>query len=292
MNLNSFPDSRAFPDSISAFLKAASPELRVWHYILDAFGDDIWKFPVFTYVCRNAKFSDDGEIRMTKKAKHNCVYLMQNVARYLYAKGFAHHEVVGIIQEEIILITTLINRGVMYEPTFKITSTFKRYLNQPIPIHLQKGLCALVEFATQWREIPTFTALEARLKRPVLETSVVTHILSKNWRYTPIPKISKKIEWTPERIECAMNRIGNLVLVEKNIHTDRPNHYYSPHYKMPAINKKYRFSIFAEVKTWRDFLVEKNEISGWGYDAFQYRQKKITEWLNTFFEVGRHIYQF
>jgi hypothetical protein len=105
---------------------------------------------------------------------------MQNIARYAYAKKFGGEEIEGNIKDEMVIVELLIRAGKIYNPEIKITQKFKQLLDLPIPKLLQKGFYAIVEFDGMWQDIRTFSKRESKLEKPILETAVVSHILSLN----------------------------------------------------------------------------------------------------------------
>ena len=285
MNLNSSPDA------ISEFLKQISPELRVWRFILDAFGDDIWKIPISAYVVKNAKFSENGEIRMTKKAKHTCVYLMFNVARYLYAKGFGKNLISGrTIKKEMQYATTLIEKGEIYEPEINLTPEFEKLLDQPIPPRFRKGFCALVDFNTCFEvRVERFIKHEKKLPHPILETAVVSHLLSTKWVELDCPELDDCDFWTTERIKNAKYTLGNLILVEPDKHTNKMNQILEGT-TLPLLHDEHRTANFLGSEVWR-LRFKKTDWTGWCYSKYITRQAWAKKTLLSFFEGFGVLYQ-
>ena len=142
-----------------------------------------------------------------------------------------------------------------------------------------------MEFATHWAIIEDFAKREAELKKPILETAVVSHILSPKWQCVNTETI-EDYTWTPERVEQAIDTTGNLVLIEKSVHTDRGNILYSQEYKVPAMNEKYQYSIFRETQAWADSHEEYGTPSPWGYLSYLWHQKQRIIGLISYFETG------
>jgi hypothetical protein len=270
-----------------------NPIFQAWCHILKHSPTKAWQHPVLTFIDIVGKPTLNGKkAKLTDDNIEQCNDFMRNIARYIYAKSFADEPADGLpLQQEMKYATTLAEQGKMYEPKIKVTKQFKlskkfeQKLNDDIPKQLQWGFCAIVEFS---REFDKFIERTTNLKpkqtiSQILETSVVGQILPNKWDSNFPNNINK---WNTKRIKKSLQTIGNLVLIEQEIHKNTDKIYIGNFFiqkRHPQTGKGYKDSIFNDVSFYDKNHIDDQLQIEWFYDLYQERQKQCVNRLIEFF---------
>jgi hypothetical protein len=270
-----------FIDDLPNLLNSISPEMRVWQYILEASGTNMWQFPVAAYLLHKLdKLGSQEKLLQSKKHLTDCVHVAHNVARYLYAKQIGGEALYGDdIETEMESAAADAAKGKKYLPNIEITPAFEQKLGEPIPVQLRKGVCAIIEFAPPGR-VKDFVQ-RVSSKWHVLKSAVVSHLVPEGWEGGSLD--DREFDnwlWTPERVKAAENSIGNLVLVERGIGTLPTLRH--PVLPLPTFIEKYGNSIFSEIRSWLPPTRLNWDV--WGYSQYILRQRHCSLELSLFFQ--------
>jgi hypothetical protein len=270
---------------------------RIWLYILKNSPTKTWEQPILAFIDSIKEKLPNEKVGLSSENIEQCNNSMRNLARYIYAKSLANEPKDGqTIKQEMLNATALAKQGKIYEPKIKITKNFRlskqfeQKLNGNIPKQLQWGLCAVVEFSRNFGE---FVERESKLKlkNSILETSVVEQIFPDNWEpdtsdpWHEVVHNNEQDGWDNRKIRKSLKTIGNLVLIEQNIHTNTNKIYKGNFFakrKTPEIGRNYKNSIFSEILLFCNSFDISHEIP-WSYSQYAYRQKYSVERLIDFF---------
>jgi hypothetical protein len=258
------------------------PEFQAWLHVLKQSPTKAWEQPILAFIDSIKEKLPNGKIGLSgnNTKRRNC--FTYNIVRSIYAKSLANEPKDGqTIKQEMLNATALAKQGKIYEPKIKITKNFRlskqfeQKLNGNIPKQLQWGLCAVVEFT---HNLDDFIERTKR-KQHILETATVEQILPNKWD-TDFP--NKLNKWTTERIEKSLQTIGNLILIEQDIHKTTNKIYKNNFFatrKKQNNGKSYRDSVFNELV----MLCKVDEDIEWFYGLWKSRQKYCVERLIEFF---------
>jgi hypothetical protein len=272
----------------SIIVNTKSAVLQAWYYILDRSPTDTWQQPALTFIT-NVLSKSTGTL--SEDELDQCALFLCNLARAIYGKGLDDDLLKGrTIEQEMEYAQTLAKQNKKYQPPIKVTKQFEQRLNSTIPKQLQWGLCAVVEFSRNFDEfIERETKL--KLKKSILETAVVEQIFPDNWEPDPSDTWHEVVHnneldgWNNRKIRKALKTIGNLILIEQDIHKNTSKickgNFFGER-KNPKMYKNYRDSIFGEAlfisldcRTYYD--------TPWSYSFYMYRQQYSIKRLIDFF---------
>ena len=183
-------------------------EVRNWIGILQSFQNDCWIFPVVT-LWSKFELQETWVVGLNaEEHEQSCVFL-QNIARYLYSKGFGSESVHGpSITDEMFAATVCAAKGLPYKPTINVSQKIKKKLSAPIQeAKFRKGFCAILEQINQMIQVKRMEE-----KFGFFDFSVapnVEHILPKKWETAYFD--DWRSGYAPNQI---FNAIGNLMLLE------------------------------------------------------------------------------
>jgi hypothetical protein len=267
------------------------PVFRAWFHILKHAPTPTWEQPILMFIDSTKEKLSNDKIEFSTEGIDQCNNFMRNIARYIYAKSLANEPNDELsIKQEMLKATELAKEKKLYDPDIKITNQFEQKLNGNIPQKLRWGLCAIVEFSRNFDE---FIERESKLKKSVLESTVVEQIFPDNWEPAPLDPWHEFIYgnkpdlWNSRKINKALKTIGNLILVEQDIYKNTKNLYtgnFLAKRRKPKIGKGYSDSIFNEVALicqtrWNPALWD----IPFSYNIYIYRQKYSVERLTDFF---------
>jgi hypothetical protein len=259
--------------------------LQAWFYILKHSPTDLWEQPALTFIT-NILNKSTGTLPDDEIDK--CALFLCNLARTIYGKSLDNELLRNrTIQQEMEQAQRLAEQSKIYKPKivkimkrFELPKRFVQKLNGNIPKELQWGLCAIVSCT---RNFDNPAMQKTNLKKPIWETVVVEQFFPNKWS----PDFPNGLnEWTTERIQKSLQTIGNLALIEQDIHR-----YTSKIHKgnfaekriNPKTGKGYRDSIFEDFRTLY-VVADKIEIEyEWDYYLWQIVQKDAVERLTWFF---------
>jgi hypothetical protein len=260
-----------------------SAVLQTWYYILDRSPTDTWQQPALTFIT-NVFSKPTGTL--SDDELDQCALFLCNLARAIYGKGLDDDLLKGrTIEQEMEYAQNLAEQNKIYQPPIKVTKHFKlskqfeQKLNGNIPKELQWGLCAVVTFAQGRYNTFAKKETELKLKKPILETTVVEQIFPNKWE----PNFPNKLNgWNNKRIHKSLQTIGNLMLVEQDIHKNTNKIYKGNFFekrKNPDTGKGYKDSIFEEIQ---NYCGEPNGME-WIYELYKLRQEWNVKFLRDFF---------
>jgi uncharacterized protein with ParB-like and HNH nuclease domain len=256
-------------DTLSILNETDDTELRIWQHILNAFGNDIWKFPVSIFLYQHKKEWENES--QQSKIKSQCVLLMHNIARYIYAKGFGSNTIKGSsIEDAMFALIRDVVAGELYDPEIEITDQFMQKLDSGLTAKIRRGFSAIIEFA-QPKRIAEYINRSTIAQRQQLEKAVdVEHILPKNWE-------KNNYKWKEDKVKSIMDTIGNLMLLEKPINIGGTDHFFSK--KLEGYCKPILSEPLALCQKATDSKNNK-----WEFKDYQERQDYCKEKLKNFFE--------
>ncbi|MDR2116052.1 MAG: hypothetical protein LBP87_06700 [Planctomycetaceae bacterium] len=262
--------------------KEKNTEFQIWLHILKHAPVDSWKVPVATFINNTKEELPNDKIKLSNENIKRCNYFMRNIARYIYAKSLADEPKDGLsIKQEMLRATKIAGQGKIYEPNINITKNFRlskqfeQKLNGNIPKQLQWGLCAVVEFSHNLNDFIK------KSKKHVLETAVVEQLFPNKWSPDFPDDVNK---WNDKRIKKSLQTIGNLVLIEQEIHRNTNKIYTNNFFakrKNPNTGKGYKDSVFNELI----MMCQISDNVEWFYGLWKTRQKYSVERLVEFFSA-------
>lgn len=262
-------DPNKLMDNIRKIDRAAQwVEKNVWWQTLGLHTQQYWRFPILTYLHKHGELDEVNAFELKGKDKDDAFNkLCVAVTQYFFFKS---------------LMGRTINR--MKLPTFQVcidiakgksnvTKAFEDDINKEleeidrdrnqlkkrfevISSRYNKGLLAIANLNSEDSD-----------QLPPLKTLHVEHILPKKWDN------SYYDQWNEESVKKAMNKLGNLLLLEEPLNIKGSNEFFA--YKK---KKSYQYSKVPEaVKLAND---PKDE---WTYNLFEERHKETVERLLEFF---------
>jgi hypothetical protein len=256
-------------------------EFQIWYHILKHAPTKTWEQPLLTFL---DSIKEVPSNKISNKNIKRYIRFIHNLTRGVYAKSFANESLNGLsLKEEMLLANLLAKQDKIYEPNFKLSKQFKQKLNEDIPKQFQWGFCAIVEFIYETEEF-TKRFTKQKAKNHILETTVVGQIFPNKWN----PHFPNKInKWNNERIKKSLQSIGNLILIEQEIHQNI-NHIYQDDFfqkqQNPDTGKGYKDSIFNEVQQ-----LHKTYRFDWYYDLWKIRQQRCVKKLIDFFDINNEV---
>jgi hypothetical protein len=258
--------------------------LQAWFYILKHSPTDLWEQPAMTFITNTVNKStgtlSDDEI-------NQCALFLCNLARAIYGKGLDDDLLKDkTIEQEMEQAQKCAEQSKVYKPKIKVTKRFKlskqfeQKLNDDIPKELQWGLCAIISCT---RNFDNPIIQKNKYKKPIWETVVVEQIFPNKWD----PNFPNEAnEWTAERIQKSLQTIGNLVLIEQDIHKNTSKIYKGNFLEKrinPKTGKGYRDSIFEDLKILYSVPDKIKCGYEWDYYLWQSLQKDAVKRLTWFF---------
>jgi hypothetical protein len=234
-------------------LISKSPDFRVWYTILKAFPNKCWEKPLRIFV----------EKQNIPHDTQRCVVFQINLVRYLYATWLVTPSE-NLINTEMNAATNDAISNKVYEPkledTLRLqncimssdsvsipnienTSQLKKAINGNIPVKLQWGICAILEFCNP-QQITEFSQQEANLqpRRRILDSSIVEYIVPEHWKNT----LSEY--WSDTEAKRIRHTLGNLLLLEQPMPIVNGSNVFLSQKMNPKDGFGYKDSIFPRAK--------------------------------------------
>jgi hypothetical protein len=191
-------------------------EFQNWRYILQSFQNDIWIFPVLTFIY--TRMESDGVLSDSNIME--CCLFMRNIVRYLYSKGFDNSSVSGkSIYDEMFQATVCAAKNMKYCPEIQLNDGFREKLNSAIVVsRFRRGFCAILEHLNQCdmirnKELDDF--------QHVFNQAAVEHILPQKWDDNYYD------QWNADNTKSILNTLGNLCLLETTRNIKASNLFFS-----------------------------------------------------------------
>jgi hypothetical protein len=180
-------------------------EFNNWVFILRAFANEIWLYPVLTFIYTRININKQFNATDIKR----CCILMQNITRYFYSKGFSR-DVEGSSLPDMMFKLTIDAASDKIEPLeISLPSSFEDNIKNKIATaRFRKGFCALLEHLAQ-AEKGKFTDA---LRIPNIQ---VEHILPQKWDSNYYDNWDAQTEHGNTLADETLNKLGNLCLLEK-----------------------------------------------------------------------------
>lgn len=219
-----------------------------WFQILSYYPNQYWQYPVYTYLF---KFLDsDGELPDSKIADYSI--LLQETVKYCYVKSIIYNSV-NVIKDTIFRVCAQIWAENEYHTTYhdslnKDNSEIEAALNAGKFQRSLRGICFLHAYLNSEQE---FVPWEAHIE----------HILPQKW--------NNYDGWTEETYQADVNRLGNLVVLEKRLNISAKNEFFS--------RKKQSYE--------NSGIIEANDlcdISSWTPETLAERHERVVEELTDF----------
>jgi hypothetical protein len=238
-----------------------SVAIQNWKYILQSYQNDIWIYPVLTFIYTNMNDSDGLDEEDIK----SCCQFMRNIARYLYAKGFDYASVPGAsIQNEMFYATVCAAQKEKYSLEIKLGHACIEKLNGAITVpRFRRGFCAILEYLTLLDVVcKGSTAREYY----IFQHSDVEHILPQKWENDYYDK------WDAGTVKQVLNTLGNLCLLERSRNIKGSNSFFAKKLETYT-NSRYLTA-----------SVELCKLKEWTYDVYKQRHDKCVERIVHFLE--------
>jgi uncharacterized protein with ParB-like and HNH nuclease domain len=235
--------------------------IQNWKYILQSYQNDIWIYPVLTFIYTNMNDSDS----LDEKDIESCCQFMCNIARYLYAKGFDYASIQGkSTQEEMFMATECAAKKKKYSPEIKLTSAYIEKLNGNITVpRFRRGFCAILEYL---KVLDIMQSGDISKQYNVFKRADVEHILPQKWENGYYDK------WDDGTVKRISNTLGNLCLLETLRNIKGSNKFFTEK-KL----KSYVKSSYVLVKELVDF-------DQWTFEEYKQRQDTCVEKIVRFLE--------
>jgi hypothetical protein len=229
-NIDEYKELAKFPNSIknawSILYGNENVEFHNWLFILRAFQNDIWLYPVLLFAHNGMNLVKKQTIiyKLNNKTIKNGCRLMQNITRYLYSKGFEDSIPSPSIKDEMNKVANCVLQNKQYNPIINLNANFYNKLNGNIEPRFQKGLCAIAEMWLQKALIKLkytddkICTKQLKQIETFFDGAITEYIAPKQWKQQrkPTPQSAE------ERLKTIRNTLGNIVLLEKSpITTDK-----------------------------------------------------------------------
>lgn len=242
----------------------SSDIVTIWWSILDTYPNIYWQYPVYIFLTKHGDYNGE-EFSITKQQEGEFIKLLKSTVRYCYIKGVATNSV-NTIKDTIFKVCAAIEYDKDYEIIYQgnmkdNVDTFKQELNSSNYGRYQKGL-VLIGSALH----PSQEKLENRTFYAYMLKHIkydIEHILPRAWNHYD--------GWDAESYKEDINKIGNLIPLEKILNSKASNEFFS--------RKKegsYKISKISEVK-------ELCKITKWTPNALKKRHADISKRLDKFF---------
>ena len=219
-----------------------------WFQILWYYPNQYWQYPIYTFLFKF--LNSDGEL--TKEKIEEYSLLLQDTIRYCYVKSIIYNSV-NTIKDVIFRVCANIWHGkdykrLYYESLAKDNFEIKSALEAGKVQRSLRGLCFLHAYLNPDQ---VFIPWEAQIE----------HILPKKW--------NNYDGWTEETYQNDVNKIGNLVVLEKKLNISAKNEFFS--------RKK-------DVYKNSEVIAAKNlcDIQSWTPDTLDKRHKNVIKELTSF----------
>jgi hypothetical protein len=239
-----------------------SIEIQNWKYILQSYQNDIWLYPVLTFIYTNInEFGDLSDENIDL-----CCSLMRNIARYLYTKGFEYTSIQGkSMQDEMYVATECAAHKKRYSPEIKLNSTYLEKLNGNITTpRFRRGFCVILEYLSQ---LDWIRDKKIRKVYDVFQRADVEHILPQRWENDYYD------QWNSDIVEQVLNTLGNLCLLETSCNIKGSNMFFT---KKKEFYKNSGYILAHELRN----------CSQWTYEEYKERQSRCVERIVQFLENG------
>lgn len=229
--------------------------------IMSRYPNEYWKYPLFVFLDRHMKRDDSGFALLEEKYKEYAI-LMENTMRYFLIKALVHNTL-NVVKDTTYKVCAALARGEDYIEKYENNvrgdrKEFNKKLGERDLKRCDKCmafLCASLNKNQNRLKYAKFLSSRA----PQME-----HILPVAWNHYD--------KWTPKTHAEALNKIGNLMPLEKKRNSTASNEFF--------LRKK---------KVYKNSEVQDAlDLSGpspatWHPDDFAQRQEKMLERLRNFF---------
>lgn len=222
-----------------------------WFQILWFYPNQYWQYPIYTFLFKF--LNSDGELPSEKVEEYS--ELLQDTVRYCYVKSIIYNSV-NVIKDTIFRVCANIWHAKDYKKiyydslsrdNFEIESALKSGKVQ----RSLRGLCFLHAYLNSEQ---IFIPWEAHIE----------HILPKKW--------NNYDGWTEETYQNDVNRLGNLVLLEKRLNISAKNEFFSRKKQSYRESEIIEANNLCKFSYWTPSILSKRDKSV---------VKKITDFLRT-----------
>lgn len=219
-----------------------------WFQILSYYPNQYWQYPIYTYLF---KFLDsNGDLPESKIGYYSTI--LQETVKYCYVKSIIYNSV-NVIKDTIFRVCAQIWNGDDYTTTYRESlkednSEIEGALSAGRFQRSLRGVCFLHTYLNTNQEFVPWTAQ-------------IEHILPKKWNHYD--------DWTEDTHQADINKLGNLVVLEKRLNISAKNEFFS------RKKQVYKDSNIKEANNLCD-------ITSWTPNALADRHRKVIEQLTAF----------
>ncbi|MDR1481056.1 MAG: DUF262 domain-containing HNH endonuclease family protein [Synergistaceae bacterium] len=210
-----------------------------WLHVLCYYPNQYWQYPVYNYLFKH--LGNDGTL--TEEDSEDFSILLQETIRYCYIKSILYNSV-NVIKDTIFKVCAEIWSGGDYAThyTDALKDDFKN-INRAL--HDNKfersvhGLCLLHVYLNK-KQYPL---------HPLPEDIHVEHILPKKW--------NNYDSWTDETYKTDVNKLGNLVILEKKLNISAQNEFFSRKQRQYEKSSVIEANMLCQLEQWDKTALDK-----------------------------------
>lgn len=236
---------------------APHQQIQKWFQVLGCYPNQYWQYPVYTYLFRH--IADDGLLSPEDVSVLDG--LMRALIAYCYTKSIIYNSV-NVIKDTVFRLCARLWHG---DPFLEVLS---ENMKDDLP-QLQRELAA-GKFPRSLRGLCFLHAyLNPEQKTVIRDTPHIEHILPRKW--------NNYDGWTARSHQGDVDKLGNLVLLEKQLNISAQNEFF---------RRKQDYYRFSEIREARNLSKRKS----WTPQALQARQARVLHELNAFFSsLGQQL---
>ena len=248
-------------EKIAAIEEWAISNYALWN-IFYTYPNIYWRYPLIVFLHKYGNMEND-EFILSKSKKSNFDNLIKETVKYFFIKGVVYNAV-NKVKDTTFKVCKSISQEDDY--VFDYEKTDKADFEEKIKLDnlrkYSKGLALIGAYLNEKQDSKLFFNIKDKWE--------IEHILPKQW------KSDYYGNWDDERCSDIMNKLGNLMPLEKKLNIKAGNQFFkhkATHYRKSSIQDAIDLANMAENENNKEWL----------YEDFENRQNKILKRLETFF---------
>ena len=228
----------------SAYIWDSSDVTTIWWEILEAYPNIYWQYPLYVFLNKHGKYKG-RDFSISNQKEEKFISLLKETVRYCYIKGVVTNSV-NTIRDTIFKVCADIEHGRNYKTTYLKNSaddrgTFEQKLKSSDYGRYQRGLVVLGSALHPSQDDPKNQTAYANMLTGKCD---IEHILPRAW--------NDYDGWTDESHEQDIDKLGNLIPLEKKLNIRASNEFFSrKKEKGYKDSKNSEFKKLCKLKKWK-----------------------------------------
>ena len=224
---------------------------------------------MFVFLHKHGKHEED-EFSIDERTKSKFLTLIKETVKYCFIKGVADNNV-NTIKDTIFKVCAAINEEASYLQEYnnnienKLDECTRKLKKNDYGVRYRKGLVLLASFLNSNQDNKEYL-------KTLEEKHNIEHILPKKW--------CNYDKWTTESHAENIDKLGNLVLLEKSLNIKASNEFFQRKKEIYKIEVPDKNTVPSKVQDVKDLT----KIENWYPEDLEKRHKEVIQRLENFFK--------